>query len=84
MNKAPANVDPIILNNGLDLNVFDKIGIVPTKETIAKNKIMKTIFRIAVIVLYYIWCFYFCFIINSISLIFHFLLIWPNSTTLKN
>ena len=54
MNNAPANVEPIILNNGLDLNVFDKIGIVPTNETIAKNKIIKTTFRIAVIVLYYI------------------------------
>ena len=55
INNAPANVDPIILNFGLDLNVFERIGNVPTKQTIMKNIIMNNIFRRPVIAYYYIY-----------------------------
>lgn len=48
INSAPANVDPIILNLGLVLNAFERIGKVPTKQTMRKNSIMNTILRIGV------------------------------------
>lgn len=54
MNNAPANVDPIILNFGFDLNTFERIGNVPIKQTIKKNIIMNKIFNKSVIVYYYI------------------------------
>lgn len=52
MKRAPAKVDPKILNFGLDLNAFDRIGNVPTRVTIPKNNTMKRILSIEMIVDY--------------------------------
>jgi len=52
INKAPAKVDPKIRSFGLDLNAFERIGNVPTNDTIPKNRIMNRTLRIAVMVDY--------------------------------
>lgn len=52
MKRAPAKVDPKILNFGFDLNAFDRIGNVPTRVTIPKNNTMKRTLSIEMIVDY--------------------------------
>ncbi len=59
MNNAPANVDPIILNLGFDLNVLDLRGSVPMAHTRIKNAIMNNILSRAVIVSYYMFLMFF-------------------------
>lgn len=55
MKRAPAKVAPKILNLGFDLKAFERIGKVPTNETMQKNSNMKNTFNIDITVSYYIF-----------------------------
>jgi hypothetical protein len=65
MKRAPAKVDPNILNFGLDLKALDLMGNLPTKDTIPKNKNMKKTFSTIVVTYSLIGFYWIIFIINT-------------------
>lgn len=65
MKRAPAKVDPNILNLGLDLKALDLMGNVPTKDTIPKNKNMKKTFNTIVVTYSLIGFYWMISIINT-------------------